>query len=375
MWTRFSQRLLTLLQLTRMALVFTAIADGQAALLLSMGVDAAGGPTRPGLAALLAHISWRRMVEMALISIGLYGFGMSLNDIIDHRRDRLMSPLRPLPSGRLNLPTAHAICIALAATALISAVLFRHEIKTGYSGGATSLAMVWITLGLIVFYDAAGKYLVGPGLITLGLVRFCHALIPAFQLARLGPHTSSFFDISRTATGSLRMGLEPHVAAIFHPLWLLNHVTILSAVAYSWEEKRPTLDRKHWIGLIGALTLIDTLTLAIIARIGKYAPEVDFRLEPGLLLPAGASLAFIFFAWQLRRRIGRKREAGQRLMLFGLLWLIVYDACFVAIYVYWMAALFVLLLLPTAYGCVILMRWWARLISVSQRPSFKRAGT
>ena len=31
--------------------------------------------------------------------------------------------------------------------------------------------------------------------------------------------------------------------------------------------------------------------------------------------------------------MGMRREAGQTLMLYGLLWLIVYDACFVAAYV------------------------------------------
>jgi hypothetical protein len=35
---------------------------------------------------------------------------------------------------------------------------------------------------LIVFYDLAGKYLVALGLLSLGLIRFFHAVIPAPQL-------------------------------------------------------------------------------------------------------------------------------------------------------------------------------------------------
>ena len=146
------------------------------------------------------------------------------------------------------------------------------------------------------------------------------------------------------------------MAAIFHPLWLLNHVVILSAVAYAWEQKRPPLTKRHWFGVMGTLGLIDTLVLAWIARHGPNTPEQDFRLTPGLLLPAAASLAFLGVGWYVRRSTRTRREAGQKLMLFGLLWLIVYDACFVAIYVHWLAALLLLLLLPVAWFSVQLMR-------------------
>jgi len=46
-------------------------------------------------------------------------------------------------------------------------------------------------------------------------------------------------------------------------------------------------------------------------------------------------------------------------MLYGLLWLIVYDAAFVAGYVNLLAAAAILLLLPLAYFSVRMMRWCA----------------
>jgi hypothetical protein len=278
--------------------------------------------------------------------------------------------------------TAHLICILLAAAALAAGVIFRAYATTEYSGGDTSLILVCITLMLIVFYDVAGKYLVMPGLVTLGLVRFFHALIPAARLYRPtdsggGPHglPLNIFRIARGSTGSLRYWPEPHVAAIFHPLWLLNHVVILSAVAYAWEQKRPSLTKRHWFGVLGALALIDTLVLAVIARQGPTTPIEDFRLTPGLLLPVAASAAFVVLAWWIRRTSRSRRESGQKLMLYGLLWLIIYDACFVAIYVHWLAALGILLLMPVAYLSVMLMRWWSKILSASQRPEFKRAGS
>ena len=140
---------------------------------------------------------------------------------------------------------------------------------------------------LIVFYDVAGKYLVTPGLVTLGLVRFFHALIPAARLFRPNGLPLNIFAIRAAPTGSLHYWPEPHVAAIFHPLWLLNHVVILSAVAYAWEQKRPPLTKRHWFGVFGALGLIDTLVLAVIARQGPTSPRGGFPAHAGPAAAAG----------------------------------------------------------------------------------------
>ena len=58
-------------------------------------------------------------------------------------------------------------------------------------------------------------------------------------------------------------------------------------------------------------------------------------------------------------------------MLYGLLWLIVYDACFVQAYAIkpWAGAM-LLLLLPIAYFSVQFMRWWSNLLMISQRPQY-----
>ena len=40
---------------------------------------------------------------------------------------------------------------------------------------------------------------------------------------------------------------------LWHPLLLLNHVTILSTVAYLWEQKRPALTKLHWWAVSGCL--------------------------------------------------------------------------------------------------------------------------
>src|SRR5439155_8246491 len=153
---------------------------------------------------------------------------------------------------------------------------------------------------LIGFYDGAGKYLVGLGLLSLGFIRFCHAVIPA-----------------------------PDVPLLWHPLLLLNHVTILSTVAYHWEEKRPPLTRGHWVAVLGGLLAVDAVLIAFVAGRHEGWPPPPLRVGWQLLVPLAAVLAFVVIAWVIRRRSETSREAGQKLMLYGLLWLIVYDACFV----------------------------------------------
>ena len=108
-----SQRLLPVLQLTRMALVFTAISNAQCTLLLYAGLQ-----RRIGGGSLLEYLDPLLMLLVALMSVGLYGFGMSLNDIIDRRRDSQLAAHRPLPSGRIGIVTAHVIAVLLGALAL-----------------------------------------------------------------------------------------------------------------------------------------------------------------------------------------------------------------------------------------------------------------
>jgi 4-hydroxybenzoate polyprenyltransferase len=338
-----SQRVLTLLQLTRMALVFTAIADGLCTLLLSARTHA----DRAGAASVEGFVTPAQAFWAAAVSVGLYGFGMSLNDIIDRRRDAQIAATRPLPSGRIGVTTAHVVCGVLLALAIAGGVFYSLARGPLGRGSWMSLTLVLFVAGLVTFYDLAGKYLVAPGLITLGLIRFFHALVPA-----------------------------PYVPLLWHPLLLLNHVTILSTVAYHWEEKRPALTRAHWAAVLGGLLAVDVVLVAFVASRREGWSPSPLRVDWELLVPLTAVLAFIVLAWVVRRRSETSREAGQKLMLYGLLWLIVYDACFVGAYVDDpIATLAVAMMLPLAYFSVRLMRWWSKLIALSQKPQFKRAGT
>jgi 4-hydroxybenzoate polyprenyltransferase len=337
-----SQRLLTLLQLTRMALVFTAISNGACEVLLQAGYNA-----RQTGNSYLDILDPKALMAMAAVSIGLYGFGMSLNDIIDRRRDSRIASHRPLPSGRIRLVTAYGICACLALLAGWGGAAYAHW---NPQDGEASFIIAGITGLLIIFYDFAGKYLVALGLVSLGMIRYLQASIAA-----------------------------PLLPIVWHPLLLLNHVTILSAVAYHWEQKRPPLTRKHWWTVIGGLVLINVSTIAFFGyRLGDQT--LHGMLKPlefnTALLPAAATVpCFIALAFWVRKKNPISSDAGQKLMLYGLLWLIIYDAAFVAGYVSWAAGGFLLCLLPIAWWSVQLMRWWSKVYSLSQRPEYQRART
>jgi 4-hydroxybenzoate polyprenyltransferase len=334
-----STTLLPVLQLTRMALVFTAIADSTCGLLLR----AAQRRALFGGGRIIENVDKYQLIATAIISVGLYGYGMSLNDIIDRRRDSTTAAHRPLPSGRIGVVTAHVICFVLAISALAAAIAFaRIEADRSHSLKAWATVVLAVATGLLItFYDVAGKYLVAPGLLSLGLIRFFHCVIPA-----------------------------PELPLLWHPLLLLNHVTIVSTVAYLWEQKRPALTPLHWWSVLGGLALIDAAAIALT----WWLRPTSLWLRPELAIAGGAVVGFVVVAFVIRRRMGARREAGQTLMLYGLLWLIVYDAALAYAYVNWQSAVLLLALLPVAYLSVQLMRWWSKLIMASHRPEYRRAG-
>lgn len=330
-----SHRLLAVLQFTRLALVFTAISNAWAALMLKANAQSPGDFT--------SAFDPKQLAAMTLASIGLYGFGMSLNDVIDRRRDATIAADRPLPSGRLPVRAARAICLLLLAIGLAGGVWLASMQSDPLVGRLTLL----LTLGvatLIAFYDLAGKYLISLGLLTLGLIRFFHATIA-----------------------------DPTLSMPWHPLLLLDHVAILSTLAYAWEQKRPVLTRRHFVFVLGGLVIVNAgLIAALIWRRGDRPGGWQATLDVGVELfwPAAAIIGFFIVVAVIRARHRDSRGAGKVLMLFGLLYLIVYDAAFVAGEVGLLPAAVLLTLLPIAWASVKLMRAWSTLVTLSEKPRY-----
>ncbi len=149
------------------------------------------------------------MLLMSVVSTGLYGFGMSLNDLMDMRRDRIFAPRRPLPSGRIRPRTAIVVCILLLIVSFMAAATL-GAIDLNFSHEQVfvpwSIIFAAATTVLIVFYDATAKYLGGLGLVILGAIRALHCLIA-----------------------------NPKTPLLFLSMFLLTHVIIVSFIAYRME--------------------------------------------------------------------------------------------------------------------------------------------
>ncbi len=88
---------------------------------------------------------------------------MVLNDIQDVQIDRVNSPDRPLPSGRVGITEAYALSIVLSGLAILSSAFL----------GALTLLTALIALALMAYYNTQGKK---TGLLGNAVVSFNVAL-------------------------------------------------------------------------------------------------------------------------------------------------------------------------------------------------------
>ncbi len=275
-------RLFPILQFTRAPLVFTAIADSLAAQLLA------------------GTSSWATTPLALAAGTCLYLYGMSLNDLVDFRRDSAAAPARPLPSGTLSLTSARSIVSVLAIGALAFGTTYALALHSW-----TSFAFLLATFATITFYNFVGKYLVSIGILSLGLARGLHA---AFAGA---------------------------FAAPWHAVALFLYVTYASDRGYVIEGKRPALTAIHrFVTIVGIAAV---LAAAWSTLRHQWPPPVAFAL---CLLPV----------------VLPAQRLGKKYMLFALLGLILVDSTFVLEARGAAPALAVLACLPLAYVSVLAMR-------------------
>ncbi len=305
LWSRHIQ---PALQLMRWKLAITAIADGQSALVLARWSANDSGRA--------AQAIWTlgSAVPVLMMSLGLYVGGMILNDLVDQNRDRFLEPTKPLPSGRISPLAGNILCVLAFALGITGGIW--TAVNSGYT--TISLFFLFWTIALIMFYNFVGKFLGASGVLSLGLVRFFHA-----------------------ATA------QPRLTILFHPLLLLNHVTILSAVCYVLEGKRPRLTTLHRWTIGGGLLLLDLflvsgVLLATVFRHRGQSLAVMLGVHLGSIWPLLLTGVFAVLAYRMlrglpivagptpaREVVAGRHRAGRKLMFLGLLWLVIYDAAFI----------------------------------------------
>ncbi len=290
---RLAAKLLTAFQLTRLSLVFGAIADVWFVVLYTRA-----DPQY----ALLPVNDIPLIVDLmvaAVLSIGLFAFATTLNDLLDVRHDTAFSPDRPLPAGRIRAGQAVVIAIGALLAAIAAAIPF----------GTGGLVLAVIAATAALFYNAAGKHLPAVGVIVAGLVHVAHMLVPNHQLAFL------------------------------LPVWLVfSHVLAISILGHLLEGKRPRLTPLGGLGIVLGWLFWSTVLFGIaVNRDPDGGVLPDGRTVTVVIWPVLAMVAFTALAWRKAGPV-QGTHAAEKLRRYGAMWHGVYGTAWFVGLGMWQAA-------------------------------------
>lgn len=283
--TRLAARLLPAFQLTRLSLVFGAVADAWFVILYTRG-DARYNHVPAYTMPLVVDLT-----IAAILSIGLFAFAGTLNDLLDQRHDAAFSPDRPLPSGRIRAGQAVVIAIGSLLAAIAAAIPFGN------------LALVFAVLAAtgILFYDAVGKHLPAIGITIAGLVHVAHMMVPNYDM-------------------------------IFTPpVWLIfTHVMVIAAIVHRLEDKRPRLKGRGLVAAVVAWAIWSVVILGLGIGRGREAGFEPFGIGIDTAIwPLAAVTGFAIISWRKVRTVGGPL-GSERLRRYGAMWHAIYGAAWFA---------------------------------------------
>jgi 4-hydroxybenzoate polyprenyltransferase len=285
------------LQLIRPANIITAWADILAG--YGVGLSTAGIALLPATELKLSALFW-----LLLSTTGLYGGGVTFNDVFDASLDAVERPERPIPNGQVS--SFAAACLGAALLTIGIGAATQVSLISGVLAGAIAL--------FALTYDKFSKHHTVIGPLNMG---FCRGL-------------NLLLGVS-VATGQIQ---TLWILAII-PLGYIGAITAIS---------QGEVNGSHRSTALAALLLLSLTIGALFAL--SYLPEVHiWNLLPFILLLGGKVFPpFVQAANTLSAH--NSREAVKA----GVLALIVLDASIVAGFAGWQYGLAVLGLLPLSKG-------------------------
>lgn len=173
-------------------------------------------------------------------SLGLYAFGLILNDLTDLETDQRERPERPLPAGEITVHQARMAAVAMALSGLNLALV----------AGRAALYVGAALAALIVLYNAALKRVRGAGILALGL---CRGLSLLLGVAAARPEIFSSPGAVPAAAWIAAAGLTLYVAGF-------------SAVAKREMEAEKALGAARWLPFAALLPTLLALICAVTAQ-------------------------------------------------------------------------------------------------------------
>ncbi len=155
--------LLAYLRLMRPANIVTAVAD------IMLGFAVSGWLIWQPEQAWWAYkwMNAEALGWLVLSTVGLYGGGVVLNDVLDYKLDQVERPERPLPSGAASLSGA----ITLGSLLLLGGIIAANQVNIWSAMIAFAISV------LVIIYDSTAKHHVFFGPLTMGSCRGANLLL------------------------------------------------------------------------------------------------------------------------------------------------------------------------------------------------------
>lgn len=222
-----------------------------------------------------------------LVSLGLFAFGTTLNDLLDFRRDRALRPERPLPSGRVGAEVAVAVVVGTLLASILGSTVF----------GTGAVLLTLLVAAAILIFNLMGKFIPALGLVVLGLIYAGHMVIPNVRLV------------------------------FVWPVWLvMTHALVVAAATYTMAKKTPPISRRAVVAaLCGWVFWSGVLALIAWDRAGEGEGLWPSWVDPeAALWPAVLIAVFALLSWRRVQQFGAGPRAAEKIARYGALWPVLY---------------------------------------------------
>ena len=283
---RFILHILPALHLTRVTTAFAAVANVWFVILWTASSGPANEPGTPAFHDLPLLL----LLAGGLVNaVGLFCFATSLNDVLDWRRDQALHPDRPLPSGRLTQDRAITVVVTTFGMAVLGATPL----------GITAVLLTLVVAGAILFFNAAGKYVPGIGLVVLGLIYAGQMVTPNLHL---------------------RFVL---------PVWLvMTHALVVASWVHVLGRKAPGISLRAAIFALTGWVFWS----GVMFFFGWYRNRGHGGIWPewvsplAAIAPIGLAAIFALLVWRRVHLLGRGPRVAEKIARYGALWLSLYSA-------------------------------------------------
>ncbi len=282
---RLILHLLPALQLTRVTTAFAAVANVWFVILWTRSHPA----DEPGTSAIRELSPWFTLPAAAANALGLFMLATTLNDLLDWRRDQALHPERPIPSGRVSLDSAIALVVGTFGLAVLGATPL----------GITSVLLTLLVAGATLFFNAAGKFVPGVGLVVLGLIYAGQMVVPNLNLR------------------------------FVFPVWLvMTHALLVAAAVHVLARKAPGISARAmafaitgWIFWTGVM-----FAFGWWRNRGHGGVWPEWVSWTSALAPLALALIFALLVWRRVHLLGRGPRVAEKIARYGALWLPLYAA-------------------------------------------------